>query len=162
MNLEEMKCLGWLEKELNKLTETDLDRYGPQREVDSMEDESIIGVIKSIECKKLWCIANRLKEEISELRQKHHREHIAGSPSKQDCERVDREEIILVSRCRAATDLFWCAVREKMKKVNPQIGVRKGWKLVSVPHEEEIPDITMIIPIFPGHDPGQSSSPTFC
>jgi len=133
MKLADMKCLGWLDEALGGLTEADLVNREPKEEIDSTNGESVIGEVESDEIKSLWCVIDRLGEERLRLRKEHGKLHLAGTQTEKDCEESFMKDKELADNSSAVAELFWCAVNKVIKSDHNQIGIRKGWKVVSVP-----------------------------
>jgi len=137
MKLEDMKCLSWLQEALDALTEEDLKAQEPIVEFDPNKGECLLGRIENDEIKYLWCLYFRWQKELMNLVQKHLAEHILGVHAEEDCDRFTNKIIVLQEKTDIVHNLLTCSIRFTMNIEELEYGIRKGWKIVSLPNEKK-------------------------
>ncbi|MBI5732651.1 hypothetical protein HY967_01685 [Candidatus Jorgensenbacteria bacterium] len=136
-----MKWLRDLLANIEAFPDKDIKNQEPDTEVG--DDEKVIGTIP-VGLRKLLAYRGVLIDEFKDLKEAHEKEHKGSGHTEKMCDEFGNSATRLKDEIEVTGTAFWRELRNELKITADSIGVRKGWKVVETPEEEEEPGIRVI------------------
>lgn len=145
--------LQWLQSEAAKISDSDI----PGTSVAVQKNETVIGQIDDILIRKMFAMLKPLKDRLEKLIAAIELMSVKEDQADHDpktCPRCKaiREVIRLTDQHKTLEDLFWGSVSSVLSdealysigKAQASIGIRDGWKIVSVPGDAQGPTLIIV------------------
>jgi hypothetical protein len=126
-----MKFIDWLQEQINSVTPEDMEKFQLKGEEEAEQEEGTIIRELTDEEKKLFVVGAKLSEELENLQNEHQKKHMEpgydGSECKEFHKKLDEKE----ERIQLVAGIMWKSI-EIAEKSFDNLGIRKGWQLVSI------------------------------